>query len=521
MKLPSTKTHHYIYLFALALLVASLPFSLFLISISQFILILNWLTEGNLKGKFIAFFKNKPAIIFSLLFFLHIVGLIYTSDFTYAFKDIRTKIPLLLLPLIISTSKPLLKKELNALFFVFIAAVIVATFINTYYYFNHVINDIRETSRFISHIRFSLMICFSIVLALYYLLKEKITSKLTIIIIVILLLWLLAFLLLSESITGISILTILVLFFLLKTVFSKTAPLFRLASALVILFIFSYAYFYINGAVKEYYHKNPVSFSSLDTITHEGNPYINDTTSLESENGNLIWIYISKEELADEWTKRSNYNFNGFDDKNQRIEFTLIRYLTSKGLRKDADGLKQLSDDEIVAIQKGITSVSFFEKMTLKKRIHQILGEFDNYKKDGNANGLSVMLKVEFVKASIGIIKEHFVFGVGTGDVNIAFKEQYEKTHSLLKPENRWRSHNQYLSLWVAFGIIGFIVFIFSLFSPPVLLKKFRDYRYLAFFIIIIISMLTEDTLETQVGVTFYAFFSSLFLFGTSNKNDE
>jgi len=520
MNLLSTKTHHYIYLFSLALLVASLPFSLFLISVSQFGLIINWVIEGNLKKKLIAFYQNKPALFFTSLFFLHIIGLIYTSDFNYAFKDIRTKIPLLLIPLVMATSKPLLKKELNAILFVFMAAITVATFICTYYYFSHVVNDIRETSRFISHIRFSLMICLTIVFTLYYLFKEKTSSRLYKIILSLLFLWLLAFLVLFESMTGISILIILFLFFLIRTIFSKTAVIYRVASFLVILVLFISSYFYIAGAVKEYYHKNLIDFSKLETSTSHGNLYSNDTTSLESENGNLIWVNISNKELAEEWAKKSTYDFNGLDDKNQKIQFTLIRYLASKGLKKDHEGFKQLKDNEIRAIEKGITSVSFFEKMTLKKRIHQILGEYENYKKDGNANGLSVMLKVEFIKASLEIIKEHFIFGVGTGDVNIAFKEQYEKTNSLLKPEYRWRSHNQYLSVFVAFGVVGFMLFMISLFYPPFLLKKFNDYRYLAFFIIFVVSMLTEDTIETQVGVTFYAFFSALFLFGYSNKKD-
>jgi len=523
MNLLSSKTHHKIYILALALLAASLPFSLFSISVAQFGLIINWfiegLTERNFKKKFIDFFNNKPAVIFSLIFFLHIIGLIYTSDFNYAFKDIRIKIPLLLLPLVIATTKPLSKKEINFVISAFIAAVTVATFICTYYYFTHVINDIRETSRFISHIRFSLMICLVVVLVLYYLFKKgDVNSKLIKSAFPLLLIWLLTFLFLFESITGISILAILLLFFLIKTIFSSAAPIYRIGSTIIILALFIFSYIYIAGAVKEYYHKNLIDFSKLETHTSQGNQYFHDTTSLETENGNLIWVYISKDELAKEWAKRSTYNFNGNDDKNQYIQYTLIRYLASKGLRKDAEGIKHLSDAEIVAIEKGITSVSFFEKMTLKKRIHQILGEYENYMIDGNANGLSVMQKMEFIKASLGIIKEHFIFGVGTGDVNIAFKQQYEKTHSLLKPENRWRSHNQYLSFFVAFGVIGFIVFMFSLFYPPLKLGTFKDYRYLAFFIIIIISMLTEDTIETQVGVTFYAFFSALFLFGTYNE---
>jgi len=518
MNLTQSITRRNIYIFALSLLAASLPFSLFMLSISLWVMFFNWAIDRHIINNFKTFFTNRATLIFSLLFLIHIVGLVYTSDFHYAFKDIRTKIPLLLIPLVIFTSKPLSKKEILIVLSFFIAAVTTATFISTTYYFTHIINDIREISCFISHIRFSLMICFSIIIILYYLFKEKTGSRPIKVVFYLLILWLILFLLLFESVTGISILAILLLLFLIKTIFSSATPLYRIASAAIIVSLAFFSYQYISSAVKEYYHKNLIDFSKLETHTAQGNIYFHDTTSFQSENGNLIWVYIAKDELDQEWKKRSQCDINGYDEKNQYLEYTLIRFLASKGLRKDAEGVKKLSNDEIVAIEKGIPSVSFFEKMTLKKRIHQILWEYENYMKDGNANGLSVMLRFEFVKTALGIISEHPLLGVGTGDVNMAFKKQYEKNNSLLKPEFRWRSHNQYLSVLVAFGIFGLLVFMSSLIAPPVILKKFSDYRYLAFFIIIMISMLTEDTLETQVGVTFFSFFNAFFVFGTENE---
>src|ERR1700751_2082903 len=91
--------HFYIYIFALLLLAIGLPLSKYLMSLSQLILLGNWILEGNLKSKFILFWKNKPAFVLSSLLFLHFLGLIYTSDFGYALNDIRIKLPLFALPL--------------------------------------------------------------------------------------------------------------------------------------------------------------------------------------------------------------------------------------------------------------------------------------------------------------------------------------------------------------------------------------------------------------------------------------
>ena len=85
--------------------------------------------------------------------------------------------------------------------------------------------------------------------------------------------------------------------------------------------------------------------------------------------------------------------------------------------------------------------------------------------------------------------------------------------HSLLDERWRLRSHNQYLSIAVAFGITGLLWFIFTLIYPLIRQARSGDYLYVFFIIISILSMVTEDTLETQAGVTFFALFTCIFLF--------
>jgi len=50
-------------------------------------------------------------------------------------------------------------------------------------------------------------------------------------------------------------------------------------------------------------------------------------------------------------------------------------------------------------------------------------------------------------------------------------------------------------------------------------MRKFSDYFFLVFFIIVMLSMIPEDTIESQAGVTFFAFFYSLFLFGKKEED--
>jgi len=222
---------------------------------------------------------------------------------------------------------------------------------------------------------------------------------------------------------------------------------------------------------------------------------------------------VCEAELKKEWNKRSKISYDSLDLKKNDIKYTLIRFLTSKGLFKDSSTVSGLSDKEIAAIEKGIANINYMKMFNPRARIKQIAWEINKYMHKGNPSGHSVIQRFEYWKASLGIIKENIMFGVGTGDVEIAFANEYEKTNSPLTKEWRLRSHNQFMAIAVAFGLIGLLWFLFSLVYPILKEKKLFNYFYMIFFMIALLSFLTEDTLETQAGVTFFAFFNSFLLF--------
>jgi hypothetical protein len=225
--------------------------------------------------------------------------------------------------------------------------------------------------------------------------------------------------------------------------------------------------------------------------------------------------------LEASWNKRSKIKYTDKDLKGNEIDFTLIRFLTSKGVRKDEDAVNALSSQEVAAIERGVVNVNYQNISSIEGRIHEIFWELDLYKTSGDPNGHSITQRFEFWKAALGIIKENVLFGVGTGDIKNAFELEYDKMKSPLIKEWRLRSHNQYLSITVAFGIIGLLWFLITLIYPMILFNKTFDYLYITFFLIAIVSFFTEDTLETQAGVTFFAFFNSFFLFIKRNKKEQ
>ncbi len=128
-------------------------------------------------------------------------------------------------------------------------------------------------------------------------------------------------------------------------------------------------------------------------------------------------------------------------------------------------------------------------------------------------SGHSVTQRLEFWRAGERIIGKNWLLGTGTGDIVKAFDNEYHEMNSSLDKQFRWRSHNQYISMLAIFGIFGLLWFLFVLFSPGFLSGMNKDYFYFIFLCVLLLSMLTEDTLEDQAGVTFYAFFTSFFLF--------
>ena len=539
------------YIFGLALMIASLPHSKFVMSVSQF-----WLASvfavdridirkleefimqrSRLKAIFFLipyfvlqllssiakgfknFFSNKPAMIFSSIFLLHIAGLFFTTDYDYAWKDLRTKLPIFLLPLFISTSQSFRKRDFYGFIMLFIASVLVRTLINSGNLVQENFIDIRNISKSISHIIVSLLISFSFFSLLYFLFLKRTFPLVLKILFGIVLIWLSVYLVISKSVTGLVVISLTILIMLIVLIFRSRKNWIKVSLLGFFLVLITTFIVYFQGVRKDYYHVNKVDFSTLDSVTPRGARYTHYIHHKETENGNYLWIYLQWDELRATWNKRSKFRYDSLDERHQRISNTLVRFLASKGYRKDADGVMKLTDDEIHEIEKGTANVVFSQTFSIRGRIYELLWGYDEYRKSGDPTGSSVMQRLEFWKASWGLIQQNWLTGVGTGDMNEAFQQQYTRMHTKLAPDQRWRSHNQFLSIFVGFGIFGLLWFLFSVFYPPLVLGKFSDYFFLIFIIIAIISMIPEDTIESQAGVTFFAFFYTFLLFG--RKEDD
>ena len=167
------------YLLGLLMMAVGLTLSPFLMGMSQFWLAIVWLVDGvvgnrdenvipcggnagegeiyfrhDFKSKLTRFWHNKAAVLLVAFYLMHVVGLLWTSDFEYAMKDLRVKLPILVMPLVVSSMEPLGRKRLDFVMLVYVLSVFIATLFSSVSYWRHDYEDVREISHFISHIRF-------------------------------------------------------------------------------------------------------------------------------------------------------------------------------------------------------------------------------------------------------------------------------------------------------------------------------------------------------------------------------
>lgn len=130
----------------------------------------------------------------------------------------------------------------------------------------------------------------------------------------------------------------------------------------------------------------------------------------------------------------------------------------------------------------------------------------------------STAVRVLIWPVSLELIKENFLFGVGTGDIKDQLLKKYKDWGLYGAMESRLNSHNQYLQTFAALGLVGFLILMGCLILPFLLSIKEKKYLYSLFLLIIAVNLLTESMLEVQAGVVFYAFFNSFLLFAYNKK---
>ena len=500
-----------------AIIAVALSFSNFFMSFGMFwlagVLALQIATDLYRKQSVLQRWKrftaNSSAVALSVLILLPLVGLLWTSDYNHAFWDLRMKLPLFVLPLLISCLNPMSQGQFRAIIGLFITGVAFAVVFCLLAYWigsPQIANDVRKMSIFISHVRFSLLIA----LAFGLLVRYAYSSAIGIMLIVLFSIPSFYFLYVIGSITGISALVVLLVWFAFHMAYRQSTLLRKLIVIGIPIALITVLFLYLSNAYRDYFTLKVPANMPLELTTASGEAYNHHTDFPLIENGRLVYVYVAEEELHDEWYDRSTINLDSLDGRGNALKSTLIRYLTSKDLRKDAEGVAALTQADVVAIESGIPTCFEQSQLGLTQRLNRVFFEWSNYRAGGIPNGHSVIQRWEFWKTAWFIIKRNWLIGVGTGDIKTAFKEGYIERESTLSERYRLRAHNQYLTMWATYGLFGLILFL-AITVWPILTNSASDVNVQMIVLLAALSFLTEDTIETQAGVMFMAFFYSLF----------
>lgn len=111
----------------------------------------------------------------------------------------------------------------------------------------------------------------------------------------------------------------------------------------------------------------------------------------------------------------------------------------------------------------------------------------------------------------IDLFKKSPVIGYGTGDEIQMLKTEYKKKGHVISYLDNYNVHNQYLSILIKHGIVGLIFFlgIFYYFFKVSIQSKY--FMYFIFLFGICFFFLTENVLDANKGIFFFAVFNTLF----------
>lgn len=503
--------HHTFYLFGTIAVAVAMPLSHFVMGLASFLLLLNWIAEWNWREKQVHLRKNRQGLWFAAFYLVYAIGLVHVTDWGAAGKEMLTKLPFLFSPLVVITSKPFRRRELQYILTAFILATLIGCCWNFGYAQTHTLENFRQMSRFIDHIRFSLCVVMSIVFSIHYLVHPTNSASPYRYIHLAISLLLLGYLLYSQTLSGIVILLVIALCYLFYLIENQKNNTLKWILGGLTGLLLTIAVAYIAYITHDYFYvKDPAPDTT--ELTASGRNYTFDPESMV-ENGHMIGNYVCEEELQTAWAMRSDSAYD------ELTAATLKRYLNSLGLRKDSAAVMSLSDNDIRNIENKTANIYYSRSHSLRRALYETYFGITLYQKYGVINESSMLERVELWRASWSLIREHWLFGVGIGQQHAALDQQLEQQHSPIADKKKHRGcHNQFLTFWLAAGILPLLYFCFLLVYPFVTMPKRITFVYFALILLLFLSMLVEDTLNAQTGRMMFTVFAPILLF---NKTVE
>lgn len=494
--------HHNAYLVGVMLLVAFIPVSHFGMGLMTFLLFLNWIAEWNWHEKLVRLKQNRGFLVLSMLLLVICLGIIHANDPVAVLQKLAAKLVLFFAPVIVATTRPLNAREMRWVYASFVLATLFGCVWSIIYWLTHEVNDVREMSVFIDHIRFSLCVVLSILFTVHVL-RQKQGSIAHNVLLASIVLLLAAYLFVAQTLTGILILFAIMLVYVFHILVNVENDRTRWSLLGVMLMLLLSGAGYVTYITYDYFHDRDTSIETR--ITELGGVYRFDETSIV-ENGHKIVYYVCEPELRAAWAVRSDSSYTPM------LELTLIRYLNSKGMHKDYAAVMRLTPTDIRNVERGIANCDYTRVFGMRRALYPTFFSISLYQQTRIFDNSSLLQRVELWRMSWRVIQDNWILGVGLGNEKEALNQKLKEENSQIFIRNKQGSHCQFLTFWLSAGVLCMLYFVFVLIYPFVGMRKRITFLYVAFFLLIFMSCLTEDTLEVQTGCLLYAIFNPLLL---------
>ncbi len=112
----------------------------------------------------------------------------------------------------------------------------------------------------------------------------------------------------------------------------------------------------------------------------------------------------------------------------------------------------------------------------------------------------------------IEVIRQSPLYGHGSGSEKRLLNESYFDNKLYNSYLHQLNAHNQYLSILLKTGLWGLLIFLLTLIAGFTTAFRNRDILFFSFMIIISTVSMSENLLDVNKGIFFYAFFFSFFI---------
>jgi O-antigen ligase len=148
---------------------------------------------------------------------------------------------------------------------------------------------------------------------------------------------------------------------------------------------------------------------------------------------------------------------------------------------------------------------------SFKNRINYMKYDWQAFQK-GEYGHNSDSRRLLSLQVGLELIKEQPIIGLSPDQMKQKINEFYLENYPSIESHNRKLPHNQILYTWLELGLFAVIILVLA-FLIPIVNHSFCSHPLLyALLFIIFTSMMFDNTLETQLGMSFYAIFFSLLL---------